>query len=242
MTVTAEQIKWVLIGVLVLIVSTAFHEFGHAIAADRLGDDTPRRQGRVTLNPIAHIDPIGTLLLPLLGGLYSAASGVRGGFGWGKPVQWQPHKVKRSITMAKAAILVAVAGPFMNLVLAVVISCVQQLLIAKHVIAADLYNSYWTGAAFDPDANSLASQILTFTVITNFILMFFNLVPCPPLDGGHVLRNLLPRRLQPRFDDVAKFGPFVILAIAMVPQLARIFMIPAAFATEHLYKAWSAIF
>src|SRR4051812_29434522 len=79
--ITPEKIRWVLIRVLVLIVSVALHEFGHAIMADLLGDDTPRRQGRVTLNPIAHADPIGTLLLPLMGGLYAAAGGGVGGFG-----------------------------------------------------------------------------------------------------------------------------------------------------------------
>ena len=72
--------------VFVLVVSVAIHEFGHAIMADRLGDDTPRRQGRVTLNPLAHADPIGTLLLPIIGGCLT----VGGSFGWGKPVQWQP--------------------------------------------------------------------------------------------------------------------------------------------------------
>ena len=73
MDLTPEQIRWILICVFVLLISVALHEFGHAIMADQLGDDTPRRQGRVTLNPLAHADPIGTLLLPLVGGIYARA-------------------------------------------------------------------------------------------------------------------------------------------------------------------------
>src|SRR5262245_55378247 len=107
MNLRPEDIRGILIRVFVLIASVAFHEFGHAFMADRLGDDTPRRQGRVTLNPIAHIGPIGTLLLPLVGGYYAARGGV-GGFGWGKPVQWQPSRVSRKIRMATAQILVAI--------------------------------------------------------------------------------------------------------------------------------------
>lgn len=242
MTITAEQVKWVLIGVLVLIVSTAFHEFGHAWMADRLGDDTPRRQGRVTLNPVAHIDPIGTLLLPLLGGFYGAASGRAGGFGWGKPVQWQPHRIRRGIKMSTANILVSLAGPVMNLFVALVVSIVQSVLVHKHVIAADPVFGSLAGSGWDADANYLVSSILSFTVITNFILMFFNLVPSPPLDGGHVLEALVPRRYQRQFEAYAKYGPFVVLAVALIPQVSQIFRIPAFFCAEHLYKAWTALF
>lgn len=243
MTITADQVKWVLIGVLVLIVSTAFHEFGHAWMADRLGDDTPRRQGRVTLNPVSHIDPIGTLLLPLLGGFYGAASGHAGGFGWGKPVQWQPHKIRRGMSMSTANILVSLAGPFMNLFVAIVVSVVQSVLVHKHVIAADpLFANFTHDLQFDDSANYLVSSILSFTVITNFILMFFNLVPSPPLDGGHVLEALMPRKYQRQFEAYAKFGPFVVMAVALIPQVSQIFRIPAFFCAEHLYKAWTALF
>ena len=95
MDLSPQQIRWILIGVFVLLVSVALHEFGHAIMAYKLGDDTPKRQGRVTLNPLAHADPIGTLLLPLIGGIYAATGGSVGGFGWGKPVQWTPHRIRR---------------------------------------------------------------------------------------------------------------------------------------------------
>src|SRR5262249_48184839 len=106
MDLTAEDIRWILIYILLLVISIAFHEFGHAITAHKLGDDTPSRQGRVTLNPLAHADPIGTLVLPLLLSVGGAATGRAGGFGWGKPVEWQPHRVRRGVTMSTAKILV----------------------------------------------------------------------------------------------------------------------------------------
>src|SRR3712207_118577 len=129
MDLTAADIRFVLMALFVLVISVAIHEFGHAFMAHKLGDDTPKRQGRVTLNPLAHADPIGTLLLPVLGNLHAAAGGMGGGFGWGKPVQWQPHRVKRSISMATANILVSFAGPFMNLLLATLTALVHCILL-----------------------------------------------------------------------------------------------------------------
>src|ERR1043165_5030222 len=130
----SQKIQWILIYVIILVASVAFHEFGHAFMAYKLGDDTPKRQGRVTLNPIAHADPIGTLLLPLVGGFYAAAGGAVGGFGWGRPVQWQPHKIRRGIKMATANILVSFAGPFMNLVLGTVIALIHVILLWRGVV------------------------------------------------------------------------------------------------------------
>ncbi len=226
MNVTSEQLRWVLIRVFVLIVSVALHEFGHAFVADALGDDTPRRQGRVTLNPIAHADPVGTLLLPLLGGLYAAAGGGIGGFGWGKPVQWNPARVNRKWTMSTAKILVSIAGPSMNLLLGSVIMIVAAVLVGKHAIPL-------TGTAF---------KILYFAGVTNFVLFFFNLIPAPPLDGGHVAGELMPRKQRAAYDSYAKFGPFVVMAVAMIPQISRIFTIPAQFCAEHVYKLVGHLF
>jgi Zn-dependent protease len=220
MDITPEQIRWILIRLLVLIVSVAVHEFGHAIMADRLGDDTPRRQGRVTLNPIAHIDPIGTLLLPVLGGIHGAASGGGGGFGWGKPVQWQPSRIRRGIMMSTATILVAVAGPLMNVVLAVLVAVTHVILTKEGIMAP----------------TSQLHAILNFIVGTNFILFFFNLLPVPPLDGGHVLQSFMPYRHRAAFENYARFGPFVVMAFAFIPTLQQAFVIPASWCTDHLYR------
>ncbi len=213
MDLSPEKVRQIVIYVFVLIVSVAFHEFGHAIMADRLGDDTPRRQGRVTLNPLAHADPIGTFLLPLI----SAGMGV-GGFGWGRPVQWNPARIDRKHRMSTARILVAIAGPLMNVVLAVLVTSIHALLQAKDIV---------------PRGSNVA-RILDFAVYTNFILFFFNLIPAPPLDGGHVAESLTPYKHRATFESYAKYGPFVLMAVVLIPQLAQIFIVPAVWCGSHL--------
>ncbi len=225
MDLTPDAIRWVLIGLFVLLISIALHEFGHAIMADMLGDDTPRRQGRVTLNPLAHADPIGTFLLPLAGGLWGAAGGGGGGFGWGKPVQWQPQRINRKWKMSTAQILVAIAGPGMNFVLAIVVAVVHTILVAKGVLST----------------SSDISRILGYTVITNFVLMFFNLLPIPPLDGGHVAQQFMPYKHRAKFDELARFGPFIVMAFALIPTLSQVFLVPARWCTSHLYELLHSI-
>jgi len=220
MEITPDAIRWVLIGLFVLLISIALHEFGHAIMADLLGDDTPRRQGRVTLNPLAHADPIGTFLLPLLGGLHGAAGGSGGGFGWGKPVQWQPARINRKWKMATAEILVSVAGPGMNLVLAIVLAVVHSILVAQGVLS--------TGSDLH--------RVLYFAVVTNFVLMFFNLLPIPPLDGGHVAQQFMPYKHRGKFEEYARFGPFIVMAFALIPTLSQVFVRPALWCTSQLYE------
>lgn len=225
MDLTADQIRWIFVGLFTLIVSVAVHEFGHAIVAYKLGDDTPKRQGRVTLNPIAHADPIGTIMLPLAGGIFGAATGSVGGFGWGKPVQWQPHRIRRGIKMSTASILVSIAGPGMNLLLATIVAFTHVLLAKQGVLAP----------------GSDVHAILRFVVVTNFVLMFFNLLPVPPLDGGHVLQSLVPYRHRATYENFAKYGPFVILAVILIPQFKMVFLTPALWCAESVYTGFIAI-
>lgn len=215
---TSKDIRQILVQLFVLVISVAIHEFGHAIMADKLGDDTPRRQGRVTLNPIAHADPVGTLMLPLISGVFSAMGGL-GGIGWGRPVQWQPSKVNRKWSMATASILVAIAGPGMNFVLGTLTAAVHVLLVWRGVISHD----------------GDVSQILGIVVGTNYILMFFNLLPFPPLDGGHVAQHLMPYRYRAHYDQYAKFAPFALLVILFVPQVGQVFSLPAEWLARHVY-------
>jgi len=222
---TVDQIRWIFIYLFVLIVSIAFHEFGHAFVAHKLGDDTPKREGRVTLNPIAHIDPVGTLLLPIAGSLFAAANGSVGGFGWGKPVSWQPHRIRRGISMSTAQILVSIAGPFMNLFLAILIALVHVLLVTKNVVTS-------------PDI----SQILYFASATNMLLMFFNLLPFPPLDGGHVVEQFVPYKHRARFDEIFKYAPFMLLAVLMIPPIRKVFQVPAQWCTDHIYSLFLSLF
>ena len=171
-----------------LILSLTVHEFCHAWTAWRLGDDTAARMGRMTLNPIPHIDPIGTLLLPL--------AGVP--FGWAKPVPVDIRRIRRDISMTKGNILISAAGPISNISLAVLSSVVYALLIR-----------------FAPGAvgrGSGAGQLLETFIFVNVGLAIFNLLPIPPLDGSHVAEALVPYRFRGAWETFARLSPFVLLA------------------------------
>lgn len=213
-----EQIRDIIIYVLILVVSVTFHEFGHAFVANLLGDDTPRRQGRVTLNPMAHADPLGTLLLPLISAYVAATSGGAGGFGWGRPVESNPRNYSRRFTMDTGQVFVALAGPSMNVVLAVLVASVHVFLASQGLVSDDL------------------SRILLMAVAMNFTLFFFNLVPVPPLDGGWVMRRVSRGRFDSAFDTLATYGPFIIMALVVIPLLSKVFLVPARFCTTELYR------
>jgi Zn-dependent protease len=141
-----------------IIVALALHEYGHAAMATKMGDPTPRLQGRLTLNPLAHLDPAGTIMILLT--LF-----MNFGFGWGKPVQTNPTYY-RDYRMGR--ILVAIAGPAMNL-------CQAMLALAVGFL---LYNAGVSLPAF-------VHMLLAVYIVINIVLMVFNLLPVPPLDGGH---------------------------------------------------------
>ena len=211
---TPERIQMVVQGMIMFIAAIALHEFGHAWMANRLGDSTPRRQGRLTLNPMAHADPIGTLLLPLV--FLVSTGGL--GFAWGKPVMHRSFDRKGNL-------LVAFAGPAMNVVLAVFVTLVHVILLKSEVIT-------W----YDK-----LSDALSMAVMLNFILFFFNLLPAAPLDGGTVLRGLIPYGWLRAYDQYAVYAPFVLLAFMLVPQIGVIVRWPAEWMTLHLYQVMTLI-
>lgn len=218
MNLSPEDIRWIIQALIILILSICVHEFGHAIVADKLGDPLPRSQGRVTLNPAAHADPIGTLLFPLMALVVTQGHSL--GFGWGRPVEVSPRHFNRKFSMRTGHMMVAAAGPTMNLLFGIVISIVLMIL-------------YRTGKVMPGD---MMWQPLTYAVVLNFMLMFFNLIPAPPLDGGAVLEGLLPARALPAYQRYSVYGPFVLMAIILIPGMSRIFATPAIWMSQHWFN------
>ena len=196
-----------------LILSIAVHEFGHAISATKLGDDTPGNQGRVTLNPIAHMDPIGTLLAPILF-LFVLPGSIF--FGWGRPVKITPGRFTRRISMRRGDTLVALAGPAMNLVMAMVLSGVLVGALAAGMDPASPILGAYHGQPYPFFG-------LRGVIMLNFILAAFNLLPIPPLDGGHLLLNAIPAHHRKVAEFIEQYGMWILLAVLMTGILGVIF-------------------
>lgn len=183
-----------------LVIAIVFHEVAHGLVARRLGDPTAESQGRLTLNPIKHIDPFGTVVLPMLLAITHAPI-----FGWAKPV---PVNYGRLRKPRRDMILVALAGPGMNLLLG---------LIGCAILAATLAIS---GGAKSGASSFVAANALNFVLI-NIFLGVFNLLPVPPFDGGHVLEGLLPRSLALPFRNIGRYSLLVFIVLLLIlPQIS----------------------
>jgi Zn-dependent protease len=199
-----------------LLLAMVLHEYAHGWVADRYGDSTARLEGRLTMNPQAHIDPFGTVILPLLCLL------LPGGFflGWARPVPVNParlHNPRRDMA------LVAAAGPGMNLLLAVASALFLSLLLS---IDPTLMASWPPQAGQAPRRDLLGMLLLPlaamalYSVFINVLLMAFNLIPIPPLDGGRILTSLLPARPATALGRLEPYGMLIIVALIMLdPQI-----------------------
>ncbi|MEN9524108.1 MAG: hypothetical protein RL536_177 [Candidatus Parcubacteria bacterium] len=179
-----------ILSIAVLILSVIVHEVSHGYMADRLGDPTARLQGRLTLNPIRHIDPIGSVIVPLITSLAGFT------FGWAKPVPYNPYNLKNR---RSGELLIALAGPVSNLALALIFGLIIR---------------YVQNGVMTPFI-----QIASYIVLINIVLAVFNLIPIPPLDGSKVLFSLLPqqyghtRMLMERYSQI-----FIVIVVIFVWQ------------------------
>lgn len=191
----AEKLRNAGLVVICLILSVTIHEFAHAYAAHKLGDGTPEAQGRLTLSPMAHADPIGTLILPLVMGVVS--SGLL--FGWGRPVQTDPRNYTRKVTMRGGMAIVAFAGPLSNLLQAALTLAVVAGLAAAGVFASSEF---------------LVEPFRIFFGL-NVLLFLFNLLPVHPLDGGKVLSWAFGPRFEPVDDFLRRYGSIVLIVLVL---------------------------
>ena len=183
-----------LLSYLFLVILLTFHEFGHAWTAWKCGDDTARLQGRVSLNPLVHIDPIGTVLLPLLM-IFLPGSYSRFMIGWAKPVPVNPSNLRNK---GFDDILITMAGPGMNLLLAVVLVALAKAGLLFH--SAD------------------AAEMFIRAAGLSLVLCFFNLIPIPPLDGSHILRIATGMSWE-SYANFARFGFIMVIIVIQIPAV-----------------------
>jgi Zn-dependent protease len=200
MSFEPEEIRLIFQGIIFLVLSICVHEYGHAIVADKLGDRLPRSQGRTTLNPMSHADPIGTFAFPLVSLVITHGSSI--GFGWGKPVMVNPNSFTRRFQMRTSHMMVAAAGPAMNVILGVLITSAHLIATKQQLISS-----------------AEAHQAFMAAGMLNFGLAIFNCIPAAPLDGGAILEGLLPHKYVPRYQELSVYGPFVLMAVIMIPPL-----------------------
>ncbi len=176
--------QWI-VRIPVLLFAITIHEYAHGWVAYRLGDPTAKQMGRLSFNPITHIDPLGAICLFLLN------------FGWAKPV---PIDMRYFKNLRRDTILVSLAGPAANFIVAVI----AGMLIRNIYFPSQLYQ-----------------MTLVYLLIMNLGLGLFNLIPIPPLDGSHILENLLPPAAAMKYDRIKRYGPFILIGVIMLDNFAH---------------------
>lgn len=179
-----SQPEMLVMWLLGIIYAITIHEFSHAFAAYKQGDNTAKDQGRLTLNPLVHLDLIGFIVLLLAG------------FGWGKPVPFNPYNLK---SPKWGPVIVSLAGPASNILSFIVFGFLLKFLLASEIISPD----------------NLLATFLTVMLYINFILAIFNLIPLPPLDGSKVLYAFVPAKYQPIIMKMEMYGPWLLLMLVV---------------------------
>lgn len=186
-----------------VLIAITFHEFAHAFVAYKLGDETPKLQGRINLNPLSHIDPVGFLLL------------IIAGFGWGKPVEINSRNFNGKYSLSKAEAIVSAAGPVMNLILGFIFMIIFYLVFFATNVAEALTANAYTALYY----------VLYGIVSVNIGLGIFNLIPVPPLDGSKILMHFLPYSAKQWFYDKEQIFYFVFI-ILWITDLLSIILSP----------------
>ncbi len=187
--------------IIAILVAITVHECAHALAAKWLGDSTAESMGRLTLNPIAHIDPLGAILFVLVG------------FGWAKPVPVDPRNFRHPV---RDNALVALAGPVSNLLLAFLFAVLGTVLpLGVPVLGG-------SALAAGDAARTMLTIFIVLSIRLNLGLMAFNLLLIPPLDGGNILRMFIPWRYADRYEDFMRYGPWILLAVLVAESFLNI--------------------
>ncbi len=212
----AERIQMVSIQLVPFILAVVFHEFAHGFIAYRWGDHTAKDQGRLTLNPIPHLDPIGTVLFPLI----NMVSGVHFLFGWAKPVPINPNRFKK---YRHGLFWVSIAGPLMNFILALIST------VLVFAILTWVPNTFYL---YEP-----LIKMATISVSLNYTLGIFNLIPLPPLDGSKIIQAFMPFEMARKYESIARYSFLILIGLFIMPSVIQtramaILSFPIHFFTE----------
>ena len=209
----SSELTYIVVSIAIVLLSLTVHEAAHAWSADRLGDSTARMLGRVSLNPLVHIDPIGTILLPLIAAVSNFPI-----IGWAKPV---PVNTSRLAHPRRDFMIVAAAGPASNIALA--------------VLGAVLVQFIPSSSGFRPSDGLDLTSVLFMAGSINIFLAVFNLIPIPPLDGGNVLAGLLPPNAADVLDKLRPFGFVILYGLMFTGILGDLIVPPARFLLRLLF-------